>query len=55
MGTWFWWYRRRGGKRNRHTLDISIVEPKEDFKQENIILKKQLDQAKEEIEQLKKR
>ena len=37
-----------------HTLDIAIVEPKEDFKQENIILKKQLDQAKEEIEQLKR-
>ena len=37
-----------------HTLDIAIVEPKEDYQQENIILKKQLDQAKEEIEQLKR-
>jgi hypothetical protein len=37
-----------------HSLDVAIVEPKEDYKQENIILKKQLDQAKEEIEQLKR-
>ena len=37
-----------------HSLDVVIVEPQEDFKQENIILKKQLYQAKEEIEQLKR-
>ena len=41
-------------KEIEHTLDIAIVEPKEEDQQENIILKKQLDQAKEEIEQLKR-
>ena len=54
MGIWFWWYRIRGDKEIQHSLDVVIVEPQEDFKQENIILKKQLDQAKEEIEQLKR-
>ena len=41
-------------KEIKHTLDVVIVEPQEDFKQENIILKKQLDQTKEEIKQLKR-